>query len=630
MTAPAGGPARLVLTVKRLDQDRTDDRAWWGDPRVEAPRPLSDLLQWLMSSLSQRTLRGLWHRALPADSERLYTLWTREHQPSPRLLRVQQESSGDSARRFSLITYVSASPPWPSDATAAGVFGQSYPHWEWLVVTPERAIGDVTGRLRRDSRVRVIGVPSASSRAEAWNAGLEHSQSSHAALLDPDDVLSPHALYEMSKVLEDAPELDAVYSDEDHIDSAGRRRDPHFKPDWSPELLLSGNYLGRLTMFRVAMLRTAGGFCTDCEGVEEWDLVLRLARAGARARRLPKCLYHGRRTAPSVAPERIERLLQAHCEQLGLTNVAARVTGSPRVTWDVPGAPTVSVIIPNRNAGAVLEQCLRGFREVTRYPHLELVIVDNGSTDPDVHALYRALEREGRARIVPFDRPFNFSAACNVGAAAASGELLLFLNNDIEMIEPDWLDELVRWAQRPDIGIVGAKLLYPDGLIQHAGVVFGVGLVGHIFARAPEGTTGLFGSTESYRNYLAVTGACQMMRRDVFRRLGGYDERFRLSFSDVVLCMEAWKAGYRVVYTPYARLIHHESHTRQREDSVEDMELLARYLRTTGFLQDPYFHPELDPKSPTPAVRPPFDASAPQVINDYVERVLASTPIGAR
>ena len=272
----------------------------------------------------------------------------------------------------------------------------------------------------------------------------------------------------------------------------------------------------------------------------------------------------------------------------------------------------------------VLKQCVTGLLEGTSYPRRELVIVDNASTEPEVLALYQSIERGGHGRIVDFDRPFNFSAACNAGAAVARGELLLFLNNDIEVIHADWLEELIRWAQRPDVGIVGAQLWYPDRTIQHAGVVFGLGLVGHIFARASEGESGVFGSSDSYRNYLAVTGACQMMRKDVFRQLGGYDERFRLSFQDVVLCMEAWTAGYRVVYTPFARLVHHESYTRKREDSAEDMELLARYLRSTGFVEDPYCHPELDPKSLIPTVRPPFDPRPRQVIRDYVDRVLAA------
>lgn len=290
----------------------------------------------------------------------------------------------------------------------------------------------------------------------------------------------------------------------------------------------------------------------------------------------------------------------------------------------------VSIIVPNRNAAVVFGQCVDGLLRRTRYGKRELVIVDNASTDREVIDLYRSLEREGLGVIVPFDRPFNFSAACNAGAAAARGDLLLFLNNDVEVLEPDWLEELVRWSQRPDVGIVGAKLLYPDRTIQHAGVVFGLGLVSHIFAHAPEGASGLFGSSDSYRNYLAVTGACQMMRRDVFERLGGFDEGFRLSFSDVVLCMEAWKAGYRVVYTPRARLIHHESHTRKREDWPEDLERLVRYLESGGFVEDPYFHPELNSRSYLPAVRPPFDPMPRQVVRDYVERVLAAAQMAGR
>jgi GT2 family glycosyltransferase len=297
------------------------------------------------------------------------------------------------------------------------------------------------------------------------------------------------------------------------------------------------------------------------------------------------------------------------------------------VRWNVGGAPLVSVIIPNRNAAAVLQKCVDGLLHQTSYPRREIVIVDNGSTEAAVLELYAGLERAGHGRIVPFDRPFNFSAACNAGAAAAAGELLLFLNNDIEVIEPEWLEELVRWAQRPGVGIVGAKLLYPDRMIQHAGVVFGLGLVGHVFGRAAEGTTGVFGSTDWYRNYLAVTGACQMMRREVFDRLGGYDERLRLSFSDVMLCMEAWNAGYRVVYTPWARLVHHESYSRQKEDSAEDMELFARHLSDTRFVEDPYLHPELDARSLIPRVRPPFDPAPREVIADFIGQVLAASPL---
>ena len=378
-------------------------------------------------------------------------------------------------------------------------------------------------------------------------------------------------------------------------------------------------------MIRVAAALTAGGFRAACDSAEEWDLFLRLSRSAARIQRVPLCLYHRDETARTddpILPAVNDTAIRDHWEALGVTGVATRSRAGSRFVWDVQGQPMVSIVIPNRNAAAIFGQCVTGILERTNYRRCELVVVDNGSTEPDVLELYRSIEREGHGRIVPFDRPFLLSAACN-GAPRRARRPLPFLNNDIEVIDPT-TGRAGCWAQRPEVGIVGAKLLYHDRTIQHAGVAFGAGLVGHIFSRAPEGTTTLFGSPDTYRNYLAVTGACQMMRRDVFERLGGYDERFRLSFSDVLLCMEAWRAGYRVMYTPYARLVHHESYTRERDDSAQDMELLARYLQASGFAEDPYFHPELNPKSLIPALHPPFDPAPRQVVHDYVERVLAA------
>ena len=266
------------------------------------------------------------------------------------------------------------------------------------------------------------------------------------------------------------------------------------------------------------------------------------------------------------------------------------------MSWDIQGQPTVSIVIPNRNAAAVLKQCVTGLLEGTSYPRRELVIVDNGSTESEVLELYRSIERDGHGHRGPFDRPFNFSAACNAGAAVARGELLLFLNNDIEVIHAG----LARGA-----GTLGstagrrhrrgeALLSGSNDSARRRRLRARPGRP-HLLASARRRRPVCSGPASRYRNYLAVTGACQMMRRDVFRQLGGFDERFRLSFSDVVLCMEAWTAGYRVVYTPYARLVHHESYTRKREDSAEDMELLARYLqRHAASSRIRTVHPELE------------------------------------
>jgi GT2 family glycosyltransferase len=592
-------------------------------------------------ALSKRNYRRLW-RAVWIGNRDLYRLWVLENEPSRRALRAQRKASAAGTRLFSLMTFVTEPGGWDAGGIAESVLGQSYPRWEWILAATEDSTEDVRKALDRwghDPRVRVLRVPAGSTRADAWNAALGGAQGEFAALLDQHDRLAPAALYEIATALDRAPGCDLLYSDEDRISRRSfERHDPRFKPDWSPELLLASNYIGRMAMMRVAAVTAAGGFRNGHDGVEEWDLLLRVSRTPPRIQRVTRCLYHRGETdvrdetdvhaGPGKGQGTEEATIREHCEALGLDVAVSKSAGGCRVVWPVRGRPLVSIVIPNRDAPRVLKRCVTGLLHETRYPNIELVIVDNGSIDLEVIELYRSLEREGRTVIVPFDRPFNFSAACNAGAAAARGDLLLFLNNDVEVLEPDWLEELMRWAQRPGVGIVGAKLLYPDCTIQHAGVVFGLGLVAHIFSRAPEGASGVFGSSESYRNYLAVTGACQMMRKDVFRQLGGYDERFRLVFSDVVLCLEARKAGYRVIYTPHARLVHHESYTRKRDDSPQDMELLARYLSTTGFVEDPYLHPGLNPKFLVPELRPPFDPAPRQVIREYVDRVLSAAAAG--
>jgi GT2 family glycosyltransferase len=570
---------------------------------------------------------GLWHRAT-GNPDGLYGIWVRRRTRDHATLEAERSRASDARRVLGLITYVAGADDWPTALTVASVMQQTYARWEWLLAASEAA-GAPTDAVRaalRDSRVRMIHQSRSSTRAEAWNAAVDAAAAEFVGLIDGGDALSPSALYEIADALERAPAADVIYSDEDVIDPDGRRRHPRFKPAWSPELLLADNYIGRLCMIRRGLVTGADGFRNGFDGAEEWDLLLRLSRRSSRIGRVPFCLYHRSRRATGERPA-AARAVADHCRQIGTPAVCAPSSHGFRVTWPVAPEHLVSIVVPSRNAFDVISTCVRGLLEETPGPRRELIIVDNGSTDADVLSLYRSLERDGRASIVPFDRPFNFSAACNAGAAAARGDLLLFLNNDVEVVDPGWLEELARWALVPSIGVVGAKLLYPDRTIQHAGVAFGIGLVGHLFARAPEGATGIFGSSETYRNCTAVTGACQMIRRSVFDELGGFDERFRLSFSDVVFCMEAGRRGYRVVYTPHARLVHHESRTRKREDSLEDLRRLLEYLRERRFYDDPFFHPELNPESPVPALRPPFAPAPHQVVVDYVDRVLSEAAV---
>ena len=627
---PREGPARITLTMTAHADDLSAS-AMWGAPRIEWPRTTAQAVSGLRAAVANWGIRGAWHR-VTSTPDQLYSLWVRETADDRSKWQLQRDWSRAQLDTFSLITCVSAF-DWPVSRTAKSLVAQSYPHWEWILVGTQTSLDEgrtTLERLIQDSRVRVQRVPDGATRADAWNGAIREARGRFVALLGTKDTLSPSALYEMARLLERAPDCDVAYSDEDRLPRSGsRRHGPQFKPDWSPDLLLAGNYVGRMTVLRRERVLAVGGFRGLYEGAEEWDLLLRLSRGAPRIQRVPRCLYHRNETRTETSSPGDTAALEDHCRELGITASVSRAGDGYRVVWPLPNSPLVSIIIPNRNAAAVIAPCVSGVLDATQYSHRELIVVDNSSTDSEVLSLYRSIEERG-GRIIPFRQPFNFSAACNAGAGAASGDLLLFLNNDVEVIEPDWLEELVRWALRPEVGIVGAKLLYPDRTIQHAGVVFGIGLVGHIFSRGDEGTVGLFGSPNRYRNYLGVTGACHMMRRDVFRQLGGYNQRYQLSFSDIVLCMEAWRAGYRVVYTPHARLVHHESYTRKREDWSGDLRLLVQYLDDSGFVEDPYFHPELDPTSTIPAVRPPFGPSPSQAVREYMDRVLATTEVQAR
>jgi GT2 family glycosyltransferase/glycosyltransferase involved in cell wall biosynthesis len=283
--------------------------------------------------------------------------------------------------------------------------------------------------------------------------------------------------------------------------------------------------------------------------------------------------------------------------------VQTQPNGTQRATWPVADPPLVSIIIPTRDSPELIKECVNGLLRRTSYPRKEIVLVDTMSIDPAVHAFYDDLRRGNLATIVAFKCDFNYSAACNAGARMARGELLLFLNNDIEVRDPGWLEEMVRLAMLPGVGIVGTKLLYPEGMVQHAGVVIGMHMCGLIFNRVDEGTWGPFGGPDVYRNYLAVMGACQMIHRQVFERFGGYDERYRIANSDVAICLRAWRAGARVVYTPYAALTHHEGVTRGRSNPEEDIERTAADLAELAVLEDPYFHPELSAHKSVPTLR---------------------------
>ena len=499
------------------------------------------------------------------------------------------------------------------------VIAQTYPDWE-LCIADDASTADYVAPMladyaRRDSRIKTRHREVNGHIAAASNSALALATSDFVALLDHDDELAPWALYWVAVGITEQPDVVFIYSDEDKIGEDGRRFDPYFKPDWNPELLRAQNYLCHLSVYRRDAVVEAGGFREGYEGSQDWDLALRVSeRCGAqRIRHIPRILYHWRNVKGSRALRATEKAYASTAGQRVVAEALARAQvratveptaeGYHRIRYAVPDpAPLVSIIIPTRNGLPLVRTCVEGIVRATEYRSYEILLIDNQSDDDAALAYFDELAQRRNVRILRYDAPFNFSAINNFGAAAARGSILLLLNNDVEVIHGDWLTELVAQACQPGNGVVGAKLLYPDQSIQHAGVVVGFGGVGgHIASREPRNFAGQMARCRIAQNITAVTGACLAVRKSVFVEAGGLDEeRLPIAFNDIDFCLKVAALGYRNVWTPYAELFHHESASRGFENTPEKqarferevLHMIAKWGDT--LLQDSAYNPNLD------------------------------------
>ena len=453
-----------------------------------------------------------------------------------------------------------------------------------------------------DPRIRVEHLPQNQGIAEASAQALRMATGEFAGLLDHDDELSPDALFEVAKLLSQNRDVDLIYSDEDKIDAKGHRLEPFFKPEWSPDLLLSMNYITHFAVLRRCLLSEVGGFRRGYDGSQDYDLLLRFTEQTNRIAHIPKVLYHWRRVGGSVAVsphvksyahEAGRRALEDALERRGSAASADGLdAGRYRVRYKLEGTPLVSIIIPTRDATHLLQQCLQSIEHKTAYERYELIILDNESSDPATARYFETIAVKHRVYRVPGG--FNFSAINNFGVSMASGDFLLFLNNDVQVSEAGWLGAMLEQAQRAEVGAVGAKLLYPDGRIQHAGIVLGLlGGTGHAFRFQRPDEPGYHSFSDVVRNCSAVTGACMMVRRRVFEEIGGFDPRFKVAYNDVDLCLRLRQRGYLVVYTPFAVLYHHESATRGTLYPPEEEALYWKLWGQMTSSGDPYYNPNL-------------------------------------
>ena len=539
---------------------------------------------------------------------------------SKRELREQAQTVFSEKVTFSIIVPLYNTPKKFLREMIGSVQAQTYPHWELCLADgSDAAHGGVEAICRRfaekDGRIRYRKLNANLGISGNSNAALELAQGAYIALLDHDDLLHPAALFAVMREIS-AKGADFLYTDEG-VFRHGLRYCclPHFKPDYAPDTLRGNNYICHLTVFRRTLLEKTGGFRSEYDGSQDYDLILRLTEQAERIVHVPELLYYWRAHAGSVAKKLSAkpyaaaagvRALSAHLARIGSGGEVSQTESSTiyRIRYRLMGQPLVSVIIPNRDHTQELKRCLDSVLEKTAYPNFEVILVENGSTEPETPAYYEKLKADARIRVAKWEGGFNYSAINNFGVGFAKGEYLLLLNNDTEIITPQWIEELLMFAQRSDVGAVGAMLYYPNDSIQHAGVFIGYpGLAEHYHKTWARSSSGYMGRLYYAQNVSAVTGACMMIPKRVWEQVGGLDERFAVAYNDVDLCLRIRRAGYLVVWTPFAELYHLESVSRGYEDTPEK---LARFHAEADLLRsrwekelkkgDPYFNPNFVPE----------------------------------
>lgn len=509
------------------------------------------------------------------------------------------------------------------------ILNQVYTNWELCMADDASTDPNVkkilTEYQQLDERIRVVFREQNGHISEATNSALAIATGEFVALLDNDDELAINAFYEVVKVLNENPELDLIYSDEDKIDMDGNRSDPAFKPDWSPDLLLGTNYISHLGVYRRSILEEIGGFLKGYEGSQDYDLVLRFTEKTTKERikHIPKVLYYWRMLPTSTAVDQgskgyaFEAGLRAVQDALVRRGINGHAThgaanGLYDVYYDIESEKLVSIIIPTKNGYKDVQRCVSSIIEKTTYQNYEIIMADNGSTDPKMHELYAKFEQQlpGRFFVESIDIPFNFSTINNRAAKKAHGEYLLFLNNDTEVITENWLTLMVSFAQQERIGCVGAKLLYPNNTVQHAGVILGLGgVAGHGHYGYPHGDLGYFGRLAINVNYSAVTAACLLMKKADFDAVGGFEEAFTVAFNDVDLCLKVQALGRDNVWLHEAELYHFESQTRGYDDKgkkkkrFEQEKVMMEEKWGPLIENDPFYNPNLTRDIPNFSLR---------------------------
>jgi GT2 family glycosyltransferase len=557
---------------------------------------------------------------IPSSKDSKYQQWLNKHYPKKIDLNKMSETLSLLSYQPTISVIVPVYNP-PEDflrQAIESVLKQVYPHWELCLAddcSTKPYVKEILEEYtQQDSRIKVVFREENGHISRASNSALDIATGKYIALLDHDDLLAPHALYEVVRLLNQHPEADMIYSDEDKIDKQNLHREPFFKMDWCPDSFLSRMYTCHLGVYRRSIVKEIGNFRVGFEGSQDYDLVLRFTEKTDKIFHIPNILYHWRIHSTSAAadpgakPYAYEASHQAISEAISRRKEPGKVIPIPgfpglyTIRYDIATKKLVSIIIPTRDLAKTLNTCLKSIFEKTTYPQYEVVVIDNGSKEEETFKCFEDWQNKepDRFKCYRHDIPFNYSQINNYAVQKAQGEYLLFLNNDTEVITTDWIEAMIEQAQRASIGAVGALLLYPDDTIQHAGVVLGIGgVAGHSHKYLPSILPGYISQAITTNNYSAVTGACLMCRREVFEEVGGFEEKLTVAFNDIDFCLKLIERGYRNIYLPHVALYHYESKSRGQEDTVEKQ---IRFTKEINYMQtkwedlienDPCYNPHL-------------------------------------
>jgi GT2 family glycosyltransferase len=549
-----------------------------------------------------------------------YNLWILKNEPDgSQMDDIRNVCSSLKYRpKISIITPVWNTPERWLRLAIESMMKQTYNNWEMCIVDGgstkqhvNRVINEYAGK---DSRIKVKFLNENKGIAGNSNEALSLATGEFVGFLDHDDELAPFALYEVTRLLNEHPELNFIYSDEDKIDISGKRMEPFFKPDWSPDMFLSYNYPIHITVIRKNLIEKVKGFGKDYDGAQDYDLFLKVLEIceDKNIAHIPKILYHWRKISTSAAMSLDSKPYADDAGKNALRDAMKRrdikvdnilnafMRGSYRIKYQIINNPKVTIIIPTKDNVDILRNCINSILTKTAYSNFKIILVDNQSSADETFKYYDELKCENNIKILKYDKIFNYASINNFAVSQTESEFILFLNNDIEVISGEWMTAMLEHAQKENVGAVGAKLLFSDNTIQHCGVILNEGDPFHAYYKHPD-HPGYFGFVDIVRNCTAVTAACLLTRKSVFLEVGGFDENFAVAFNDVDYCLKLRQKGYLITYTPYARLYHHESQTRGCNDLKQ-----ARFWSERDRLrkkwgrmieEDPYLNPNLTLKN---------------------------------